>query len=93
MLLKTKQDDKMQISLPTWGFLCQIKAEYKKQNKKNNSLHTNSWVVITGNPLAENFMINYVSLHILQKALSYEPELILQPSYYYVCDHLQVCHE
>lgn len=59
--------------------------------KKNSSLHTNSWVVITGNPLAENFMINYVSLHIFQKALSYEPELILQPSYYYVCDPLQAC--
>lgn len=63
----------------------------QNNNKKINSLHTNSWVVITGNPLALNFMINYVSLRIFQKALSYEPELILQPSYYYVCDPLQAC--
>jgi len=74
-------------------FFVRSKQNIKNKTKKNNSLHTNSWVVITGNPLAENFMINYVSLHILQKALSYEPELILQPSHYYVCDHLQVCHE
>lgn len=38
-------------------------------------------------------MINYVSLHICQKALSYKPELILQPSsYYYECDPFaQLC--
>lgn len=36
-------------------------------------------------------MINYVSMHIFQKALSYEPELILQPSYYYECDPFQAC--
>jgi len=40
MLLKTKQDDKMQISLPTWGFLCQIKAEYKKKTKKKTTVST-----------------------------------------------------
>lgn len=63
----------------------------RSKHKNLNSLHANSWVVIAGNPLALNFMINYVSLHIFQTALSYEPELILQPSYYYECDPLQAC--